>query len=188
MAEMILFHHAQGRTPGVVAFAEALRAHGHRVSVPDLYDGATFATVEEGVAHAEQIGFETIIARGVAAAEPLRPGLVYAGFSLGVLPAQKLAQTVDGCKGAILYHSGVPPATFGTAWPRGVPLQVHVMEDDPWGEVDVIQELVSAVPGAQLFLYPGSAHLFTDSSLAEYDEEATRLVLDRTLDLLSRVD
>lgn len=187
MADVILFHHALGLTEGVTAFADALRAHGHRVKVPDLYGGATFAAVEEGVAHAEQVGFDTIIARGVASAEPLRPGVVYAGFSLGVLPAQKLAQTVVGCAGAVLYHGGVPVTEFGTGWPDDVPLQIHVMDRDPWGDVEVVKELAHTVEGAELYLYPGSAHLFTDSSLPEYDPDATRRVLERTLAMLARL-
>jgi dienelactone hydrolase len=188
MAELILFHHAQGLTDGVAAFADRLRSHGHQVSAPDLYDGATFATIDEGVAHAERIGFDEIIARGAAAAEPLPAGIVYAGFSLGVLPAQKLAQTRPGARGALLYHSGVPVSTFGSGWPDGVPLQIHVMEQDEWGDVEDCAELARTIDGAELYLYPGSAHLFCDSSLGDYDHEAAELVFERTLAMLRRLD
>lgn len=93
MAELILYHHAQGLTPGVHNFAESLREAEHVVHTPDLYDSETFVDVSSGVAHAKEIGFDVIIQRGVAAAAELPNSLVYAGFSLGVLPAQKLAQT-----------------------------------------------------------------------------------------------
>lgn len=188
MTTVILFHHAQGLTPGTEAFADELRAHGHEVHLPDLFEGATFTTVEEGVAHAEEIGFDRIVARGVAATEALPSDVVYAGSSLGVLPAQKLAQTRPGARGVVLYHGGVPVPTFGERWPDGVPLQLHLMDQDVLGEVDIVEELARSVDGAELFLYPGSAHLFTDASLADHDPDATRLVLDRTLDLLARVD
>jgi dienelactone hydrolase len=99
MAEVLLFHHAQGLTPGVLAFADALRAGGHVVHTPDLFDGRTFGSIDEGMAHIQQAGFDALRERGVRVADGLPPGLVYAGFSFGVLPAQKLAQTRPGAPG-----------------------------------------------------------------------------------------
>jgi dienelactone hydrolase len=188
MADVLLFHHALGLTDGVAACADELRSHGHRVTLPDLYEGAAFASIDEGVAHAEQLGFDEVIARGVATAQSLPAGIVYAGFSLGVLPAQKLAQTRPGARGALLYHSAVAPSAYGTWWPDGVPVQIHVMEQDAWGDVDVAEELARTVSDAELYLYPGSAHLFTDSSFGDYDHDAAQLVLERTLELLRRLD
>lgn len=187
MADVLLFHHAQGLTPGVEAFAERLRERGHRVTVPDLYGGRVFDELRAGVAYAESVGMEEIAAAGAARAEELPAELVYAGFSLGALPAQKLAQTRPGARAALLYHGGIPARWFDTPWPRGVPLQLHVSEGDEWAELDEVGELARAADDAELYVYPGSAHLFTDSSLDEYDEEATTLVLERTLALLSRL-
>src|SRR5215207_5185562 len=120
MAEILLFHHARGLTGGCLAFAEELRGAGHVVHAPDLYEGRTFDSLAAGVGHAEEIGFDTVIARGAAVAEGLSDGLVYAGFSLGVLPAQQLAQTRPGARGAVLMHSCVPPSEFGGPWPEGL--------------------------------------------------------------------
>src|SRR5215469_10364623 len=131
MTDVVVFHHAQGLTDGVRAFADQLRGAGHRVTVPDLYDGKTFGALDDGIAYAEQVGFGTIIERGLAAAEGLPAEIVYAGFSLGVLPAQMLAQTRPGAKGALLFHSCVPLSEFGGSWPQGVPAQIHAMEADP---------------------------------------------------------
>ncbi len=175
MADVVLFHHAQGLTAGVRAFADALRVAGHVVHTPDLYDGNTFGTLTDGMAYAQQVGFGTIIERGEAAVAPLGADLVYAGFSLGVMPAQKLAMTRPGARAAVFMHATVPPEEFGGPWPESVPLQIHVMEDDELGDVDVARSLESA----ELFLYPGDGHLFTDSSLPEYDADATALVLER---------
>lgn len=186
MTELILFHHAQGLTRGIEVFADMLRAAGHQVTVPDLYDGATFATLEEGVAHAEQIGFEQIIDRGVAAAHGRPESIVYAGFSLGVLPAQKLAQTRQGALGALLYHEGLAASTFGEVWPDEVALQVHVSEHDEWIELDVTRDLVARAADGELFVYPGSAHLFTDSSLDAFVPDAAELVLQRSIEFLDR--
>ena len=191
MSQVVLFHHAQGLTAGVRAFADDLRAAGHEVTTPDLYDGATFATLEQGVAHAEQIGFGTVIERGREAAEQLPEAVVYAGFSLGVLPAQALAQTRAGAKGALLFHSCVPTSEFGAGWPKGVPVQIHGMDADDFfmteGDVDAARELVASTDNAQLFLYPGDQHLFADKSLASYDEAATALLTERVLAFLAAI-
>lgn len=188
MAEVLLFHHAHGLTAGCLAFADELRAAGHVVHVPDLYQGKTFTELADGVGHAEQVGFETIIERGRLAAEGLPDEMVYAGFSLGVLPAQMLAQTRPGAKGALLLHSCVPTSQFGRPWPRGVPLQIHTMEADEWGDLDVARQLAETIEGAELFLYPGDRHLFADSSLPDYDESAATLLKQRVLRFLDRIE
>jgi len=190
MAEVLLFHHAQGQTPAFLAFADDLRATGHHVHTPDLYDGKTFSTLDDGVGHAKQVGFDTILERGRLAAESLPKELVYAGFSLGAMPAQMLAQTRPGAKGALLFHSAIPPSEFGVPWPEGLPLQIHIMEADPWaleGDLDVARELDETVESAQLFLYPGDRHLFADNSLPDYDEGAAALLEERVLAFLRSI-
>jgi dienelactone hydrolase len=187
MTEVLLFHHAQGQTPGFLAFADRLRAAGHVVYAPDLYDGRTFADLEAGVAHARELGFDNIGERGRLAAEGLPDALVYAGFSLGVLPAQLLAQTRPGARGALLFSAAFPPSEFG-GWPPGVPVEIHLMEDDEWAAEDLpaASELVETVDGAELFIYPGDGHLFADDSLPDYDEAAASLLTERVLDFLQR--
>lgn len=190
MAEVLLFHHAQGLTPGVLAFADELRAAGHVIHTPDLYDGETFGSVDEGVAHAQEIGFGTVLERGRAAADDLPAELVYAGFSLGGMPAQMLAQTRPGTRGALLFHAAIPLLEFGGSWPEGAPLQIHFMEDDPWAEEDLpaAREIAETVEGAELFLYPGNRHLFADNSVPEYDEGAATLLRQRVLSFLEGRD
>ena len=191
MAEVLLFHHAQGLTPGVIAFADELRAAGHLVHTPDLFEGRTFPTLEAGVAHAEQVGFGTIIERGTRAADDLPPELVYAGFSLGVLPAQKLAQTRPGARGALLFYSCVPPTEFGPGWPAEVPVQIHAMDADPVftqeGDLEAARAVVETARDGELFLYPGNAHYFADPTLSTYDEAAATLLTERVLEFLGRI-
>ncbi len=188
MAEILLFHHAQGLTSGCVSLADQMRRAGHVVHVPDLYEGKMFADLAAGIAHAEAVGFDTIVERGRRSSVDLPTELVYIGLSLGVLPAQMLAQTRPGARGAMLLHACVPPAEFGAGWPEYVPLQIHVMEDDDLGDVDVAREVAATIQGAELFLYPGERHLFTDSSVADYDPAAARLVERRILAFLAGVD
>jgi len=190
MTEILLFHHAQGQTPGFLAFADELRAAGHNVHTPDLYDGNTFADLDEGVGYAKRVGFDTILERGRLAADDLPNELVYAGFSLGVMPAQLLAQTRPGARGALFFSAALPPSEFGGGWPDGVPLQIHMMEDDEWVDEDLpaARELVETVDGAELFLYPGDRHLFADSSLEDYDASAAALLEQRVLAFLAEVE
>jgi dienelactone hydrolase len=185
VAEVLLFHHAQGQTPGFLTFADDLRDAGHTVHTPDLYDGNTFDDLDAGVGYAKQVGFGEIAERGQRAADDLPDGLVYAGFSLGVMPAQALAQTRPGAKGALLFSAAFPASEFG-AWPQGVPVQIHMMEGDEWALEDLpaARELVGSVDGAELFLYPGDKHLFADSSLSDYDAQAAKLLKERVFAFL----
>ena len=189
MAEILLFHHAQGQTSGFLVFADELRAAGHVVHAPDLYDGKTFTDLDAGVGYAKEVGFGTIGERGRLAADGLPSELVYAGFSLGVMPAQELAQTRSGAKGALLFSAALPASEFGGSWPPGVPLQIHMMEDDEWALEDLpaARELVESTDGAELYLYPGDGHLFADNSLPDYDEGAATLLEERVLAFLQRV-
>jgi dienelactone hydrolase len=188
MTEVVLFHHAQGLTPGVVDFADQLRQAGHTVHTPDLFDGRTFDTLDEGMGHVRELGFDAVLQRGVQAVEDLPPELVYIGFSLGVVPAQQLAQTRPGARGAVLCYACIPVSEFGSTWPDGVPVQVHGMDHDPIfigeGDVDAARALVESTSDAELFLYPGDQHYFADSSLPSYDPDATALLVQRTLALL----
>ena len=193
MTEVLLFHHAQGLTRGVHAFADDLRAAGHTVHTPDLFDGRTFHSIDEGLAYIRGIGFDDMRERGVRVADQLPSGLVYAGFSFGVLPAQKLAQTRPGARGALLFYSCLPISgewAFGP-WPDGVPVQIHGMDNDPIfvGEGDIVaaREIVEKVADAELFLYPGDQHYFADSSLPSYNADATALLTRRVLEFLDRV-
>jgi dienelactone hydrolase len=188
MAEVILFHHALGVTDGVNAFADRLRDGGHQVTVGDLFGGKTFDTIEEGVAFEEELGWDEMIARSEAAIASLPQEIVIGGFSLGAVYGQRLVQTRSGAKGALLYHAGdIPPGEFEVPWPDGVGLQVHACEGDKWFNREGGEQLVREVPGAELFLYPGSGHLFTDSSWEEYDAASTDLVVSRTLAFLERI-
>jgi dienelactone hydrolase len=193
MAEVLLFHHAQGLTPGVSAFAESLRDAGHTVHTPDLFDGRTFDSIDEGMAFIKSSGMDAMVEQGERTADDLPSELVYAGFSFGEMVAQKLAQTRPGARGALLFYSCIPISgewAFGP-WPNGVPVQIHGMDNDPIfvgeGDVEAAREIVETVEDAELFLYPGDQHYFADSSLPSFDAGATALLTRRVLEFLDRV-
>lgn len=195
MAEVVLFHHVQGLTEGVRAFAEELRVGGHAVHTPDLFDGERPASIDEGIALTRRIGGEALEDRADRAVADLPEGLVFAGFSMGAGTAQRLAQTRPGARGALLYEACIPITgdwAFGP-WPATLPVQIHGMEQDPFfgleGDIDAARELVETVGSdlAELFIYPGDRHLFTDSSLPSYDAAATSLVVQRSREFLDRL-
>jgi dienelactone hydrolase len=188
MSKVLLYHHVQGLTDGVRAFADDLRQAGHTVHTPDLFDGRTFETIEDGMAYAREAGFGRLVERGVAAAEGIGSDVVYAGFSFGVVVAQRLAQTRAGARGALLMYSCLPVSEFGEAWPADVPVQVHGKDGDEFflEDIDAARALAASSDQAELFLYPGTEHLFADSSLPAYDREAAALLTERVLAFLDR--
>jgi dienelactone hydrolase len=190
MAEIVLFHHVQGLTPGVQSFADALRQASHTVHTPDLFGGQTFGTIEDGMAFAREAGFGVLAGRGLAAAELITPEAVYAGFSFGVMIAQQLAQTRPGARGALLISGCLPVSEFSDAWPPGVAVQVHGKDADPYFDEDLeaAQALVNSTAQAELFLYPGNEHLFADSSLASFDAAAAALLTERALAFLHTLE
>ncbi len=193
MTEIVLYHHIQGLTAGVLGFADELRGAGHTVHTPDVFGGLTFATIDEGMAHAREVGFDVLLERGVAAAEAVSsPGVVYGGFSWGAMPAQQLAQTRADARGALLFHACLPVSEFGERWPEAVPAQVHGMDADPFfaeegGDLDAARQLAASTDRAELFLYPGDQHLFADSSLPSYEPAAAHLLMGRVLRFLGEV-
>ncbi|MBO0684555.1 MAG: dienelactone hydrolase family protein [Candidatus Dormibacteraeota bacterium] len=189
MTEVVLYHHVQGLTEGVRSFADELRQAGHIVHTPDLFDGRTFDTIEDGMTFAREAGFGALAERGVAAVQGIRPDAVYAGFSSGVMMAQQLAQTRPGARGALLIHACLPVSEFGDAWPEDVPVQVHGKEDDPFfaEDLDAARALADSTNRAELFLYPGKEHLFADSSLPAYDPAAAALLTERVLAFLDAI-
>lgn len=192
MAEILIFHHAMGLTQGIHVFAEELRKEGHIVHTPDLFEGRLFPTINDGMAYVKEIGFDGIIERGERVANNLPSDIVYAGFSLGVLSAQKLAQTREGALGALLFYSCVPASMFGSPWPVDLPAQIHSMDADPYfvedGDMEAARELVTSAKHVELYLYPGDKHCFADSSLPSYDADAAALVMQRVLEFLRQYD
>lgn len=190
MAEVLLFHHVLGRTAGMESLAERFRSAGHTVHLADLFEGRTFTDRETARAYVDEVGFDTIIERGRVVGEDLPRELVYVGVSLGALPAQLLTQTRLGARAAVLVSAAGAPSDFDAPWPRGVPVQVHLKEDDPLmdeGDLAAARSIVEVVPDAELFVYPGATHLFTEEGSADHDAEATDLLVERVRALLARV-
>jgi dienelactone hydrolase len=189
MAEVVLFHHALGLTPGIATFADELRRAGHIVHTPDLFDGRTFDSIEKGMTFVEELGFDQIMTRGKRAVEALPAELVFGGFSLGVVPAQMLAQTRPGAHGALFFYSCIPTSEFGQPWPKDLPVQIHGMDADPFfvgeGDIDAARALIKETKNGELFLYHGNQHYFADSSLPSFDAEASALLMHRVLKFLA---
>jgi dienelactone hydrolase len=190
MTDVLLFHHVLGVTDGIRWFADELRAAGHEVTVADLWDGQTYPSIAAGVAHAEEVGFGTVIDRGAALADDLPDGAVVIGMSLGALPAQKIAQTRAGVRGAVLLYSAIPSEEFGGPWPAGVAVQIHIAEQDEnleEGELDGAKALAAEAAEGEIYLYPGTAHLIAEKGFADFDPDSAALILSRTKEFLERV-
>ena len=192
MTQILLFHHELGLTDGVRALAQKIEAGGHTVHLPDLYEGRTFTTVQQGLAHLNEIGRAQIEARGVAATAEHRQASVVAGISMGVAPAFKAAQTVPAFRACIAVSAALPLNTYAPLWMPHVALQVHLGTDDPrvtQQELPLARSYASSAEEpdnpADLFEYETAAHLFMDSSTPEYDEALTDLLVERINALLA---
>jgi dienelactone hydrolase len=172
---IMLFHSTYGLRPAVHRAADRLRAAGHEVWTPDLFDGRTFDTVEEGMAYNEELGKEELLKRAVLAAAPYSErGLVYAGFSLGAATAQTLALGDAKARGLLLLHGTSDIAA--TASVDGLPVQLHVAEPDAYETDDWLSawylQMRKVGADVEVYRYAGAGHLYTDSDLPDYDEEA----------------
>jgi dienelactone hydrolase len=192
MADIVLFHHAQGLRPDVLAWADSLREAGHEVTTPDLFEGATFDRLEDGIARRDEIGIPELIRRASEAVEQLPAELVYAGFSMGAATAAYFAATRAGARAALLMHGVAPVETLGVeAWPGDVSVQAHCKVEDPLvdaAEVGAFESFVRA-SGApiEIYAYPGDGHLFADPDGPDYDRAAAELMLERELAFLERL-
>lgn len=190
MVSILLFHSALGRRPALTKLADELRAHGHDVHTPDLFDGEVFDDLDAGVAKRDEIGIPNLLTRATAAADELGHDLVYAGVSMGTAPAQLLATTRPGARGLILLHGAVAPSMLDcTSWPPELPVQIHTSPGDPWIDPDAVIELTRLVhPDLCTHIeYPDTAHLFTDDGLDDHDPQAAKQLRARVLDFLDQI-
>ena len=185
MVEIVLFHHVRGLTEGVEAFAQTLRDAGHAVHTPDVFDGRTFADIHDGIAFVESVGEETFAARAVELVAPMPADVVYGGMSMGAARAAEQVLARPGAKGAFFLYGTIAPSWWEATWPAGVPSQAHVTDRDEYREPDAEAEYLADVPGADLYIYPGSGHLFAEPGDPDYDEQTAHLATERVLSFLS---
>ena len=188
MTHVVLFHSGLGLTKHVLDFADMLRADGHEVTTPDLYDGEVFDNLAAGVAKRDAVGIPELSRRAAAAVESLPPDLVYMGFSMGAASAQALAFTRPGALGAVLMHACLPPAMLGIeAWPGALTAQIHWAEADPWMDATAADALADLAPtgACERFTYPGSAHLFGFEGYEDYDAESAALMAQRVREFVA---
>lgn len=188
IAEIILFHHAQGLTEGLRDLAERLRAAGHKVHTPDMYSGPVFGKLDEGLAFASRIGHDAIeeVARRAARRHPHTNTVI--GFSLGAFPAQLLAQEWKKIDGLVLVAGGLPPRDLGGDWRFNVRLSVHAADPDDWIPPGSLETLLHHARGPHIHRYPGLGHMFVDPSSPDYDADAADLFEERLLAWLEEGD
>lgn len=190
MTHVALFHSGLGLTQHVLDFADVLRADGHEVTTPDLYDGEVFDNLADGIAKRDALGIPELSRRGAVAVESLPPDVVYMGFSLGAASAQALAFTRPGALGAVLMHACLPPAMLGIeAWPGALKAQIHWAEADPWVDATAVGALADLAPAGacEPFVYPGGAHLFGFGGYEDYDAAAGALMTERVREFMVRL-
>jgi dienelactone hydrolase len=187
--EIVIFHSALGLRPGLLGWAEQLRASGFTVHTPDLYDGEYFQDASGAIAKIQELGFDWILARSLAAVSALPNDLIYMGFSNGGACAELAAATRPGARAAILVGAPLPIRDLGwKLWPR-IPIQIHFGDQDRLRRQQVIDALAQRVneSGATVEQhdYPGAAHHFADCDHADFNPEASALLLRRVQEFCS---
>lgn len=189
MTTVALFHSALGLRPAIGTFAEHLRARGHAVHTPDLYDGEVFEDLDAGIAKRDAVGIDELFARAQRAVADLPADTVYAGFSMGAAAAQAMALSQPGAHGAILIDGAVPLSAIGlSTWPADVAVQLHAVTDDPWFPRAEIDEFLDGVPDdvREVHLYDGRGHLVFDDAWPDHDPDVAERLRDNVVDWLSR--
>jgi len=187
--EVVVYHSAYGRRPAIIEFADKLRTAGHLVHTPDLYDGEVLSDRNDAIRKIQELGFDKLLERAVAAVESLPHDLVYAGFSNGGACAELLAATRPGARAAILIHAPLMVRDLGwTVWPSNVPVQVHFADKDPIRNQSVIDALGVKVRQSgsnfEQFDYNAPGHLFADPAFPAYNVDAAQLMTRRVLEFL----
>ncbi|WP_326697037.1 dienelactone hydrolase family protein [Streptomyces sp. NBC_01754] len=185
---IMLFHSTYGVRPAVHAAADRLRAAGHEVRVPDLFEGHTFDTVEEGTAFKERVGKDELLKRAVLAAAPCsEQGLVYAGFSFGASVAQTLALGDAKARGLLLLHGTSDIAENASV--DELPVQLHVADPDAFESPDWLNswylQMQRTGADVEVYRYPGAGHLYTDPDLPDFDKPAADLTWKVALGFLA---
>ncbi|MCF6523047.1 dienelactone hydrolase family protein [Streptomyces sp. JJ36] len=190
MATVVLFHSAYGLRPAVQQAADRMREAGHTVHVPDLYEGRSAGTVEEGMALHDEIGRDELLMRAITATAPhSEHGLVYAGLSLGGAVAQTLALGDTRARGLLLFHGTSDIAEDASV--DELPVQLHVADPDPFEPHDWLNawylRMQRAGAEVEVHRYPGAGHLYTDPGLDDHDAEAAELTWRTALGFLDEL-
>lgn len=190
-SELVIFHSAYGLRPALLDWAERLRALGHTLHTPDLYDGEVFTDRMDAIRKIQEVGWDGLLDRARASVANLPDNVIYAGFSNGGACAELLAATRPGARGAILMHAPLMVRDLGWKdWPSGVPVQVHFAKGDPLRNEAVIESLATRVRAAgasfEEHLYEASGHLFADPAMPAYDAAAAEQMFQRVVEFLAR--
>jgi len=188
--DVVLFHSMFGLRSVEGEAAARLEAAGHRVTVPDLFGGATTEEgIDAGFALMRTIGWETIVERARLATESVPDNAVLMGLSMGVGVIGELWPERLRAAAVICLHSttGIPSGV-----PKGTPMQVHVAIGDRFATDEDLEavEASAARVGAEaaIYRYPHAGHLFTDATLPDFDAAAADATWTRILELLARLD
>jgi dienelactone hydrolase len=189
MATIAIFHSVLGLRAIENATVARFQARGHSAFAPDLFDGRTAATVEEGFAIMDQVGWTLICDRARAALDQAPSTAVLLGLSMGAGVVSSIWPERRQAGGIVLLHGlASVPANLDL----DVPVQVHVADPDPFAPPAQLEKWmrIAAASGisAETFRYPDLGHFFTDPSLDDFDADGAELAWDRVSRFLDTVD
>ncbi|WP_232661463.1 dienelactone hydrolase family protein [Pseudonocardia sp. TRM90224] len=169
-----LFHSVFGLRGVELAAAERLRAAGHQVVVPDLFDGVTNpGDFDAAFDHLDRIGWSTVLERAHDALADAPAETVLGGLSMGAALVGDIWPARLDAAGAFYLHAAPPvPAGIRT----GTPVQLHFGAGDPFVPPERLARFRESAErnGAYATVreYEGVGHFFTDETLPDHDADA----------------
>ncbi len=179
-----------GLTDFFIQLADRLAAEGFVVLAPDLYNGATAATIEEATALRDALDPDDLIARLDAAVDFLTaraasPDIGLVGFSLGASWGLYLAQHRPDAVAAMVAFYGTYDGDLSA---MRAAFQGHFAENDDYepreGLDQMDQTLTSMNLKSTFFVYAGTGHWFFEADREAYHPESARLAWEWMLKFL----
>ncbi|GAA2775460.1 dienelactone hydrolase family protein [Saccharopolyspora taberi] len=185
MAHVALFHSVLGLRSAERLAAERLSKAGHEVVTPDLFDGQTAATLDEGFRLLDRTGWDVVVRRARQAVEDMPEGTAFVGVSMGSGVVANLLSERPAAGPVVLLHAAVElPARV----PAGLRMQLHAAEPDEFAPPERVAGLRRAARESgvalEIFRYPGAGHFYIDPELPDHDPAAAELTWRRVLDFL----
>jgi carboxymethylenebutenolidase len=182
-AGVLLLHAWWGLTDFFKAMADRLAEEGFVVLAPDLYHGATAATIEEADHLSQTLDPDTVIAQIDEAIDFLaahsavsRDGLGLVGFSMGANWGLYTAHHQPDAIAAVAVFYG----TYnGNLSGMRAAFQGHFAENDEFEPREGVDQLEQRLTGmgleANIFIYEGTGHWFFEADRSAYHAESARL-------------
>lgn len=186
MTHIVLFHSILGCRAAEREMAAAFEKAGHTTHLPDLFENKTANNYDDGFALFRTFEREQLIERARDALNSVPENAVLSGISFGAGIVSSLWAERPKMQGALLFAGA---AEWANDLRADLPVQAHIAKPDPFDDEAYFDEWQSACKTSDfnLYRYDNVGHFFLDRTLSDFDEDATKLCLERSIAFLNRL-